>query len=214
MEQEKTRGGSRRSPSSGAKSKASGRASEDRQPRSGSDKGEGLPSRMISIAAGRKDERGEATPDAVEMLKNDHEKVRSLFKKYEAAAERSNERKEIVDQISAELAIHAELEEKVFYQAFREVTEKDPQKVVRESFEEHKIVKTLLKELGPMRPRDPQFEAKVTVLRENVEHHVEEEEDELLPAAQKLFGEERLMELGAEMMDLKEELQAGNGMEQ
>ena len=84
--------------------------------------------------------------------------------------------------------------------------EKDPKKVVRESFEEHKIVKTLLAELAEMEPRDEQYDAKVTVLQESVEHHADEEERELFPAAEKLFDEEKLDELGRRMAAMKQEL--------
>ncbi len=211
MEQEKTgRGASRRS--SGARSKKATRGNEDRETPSKSGAAENVLSRIIPVAAGEQEKRERAGADPVEMLRRDHEMVRQLFEDYESAGEGSEERKEIVDQISLELQIHAELEEKIFYQAFREASEEEPQKVVRESFEEHKIVKTLLRELAPMKAQDPQFHAKVTVLKENVEHHVEEEEDELLPAARKIFGRDRLSELGAEMMALKEELRDKAGM--
>jgi hemerythrin superfamily protein len=98
------------------------------------------------------------------------------------------------------------------HRAFREVSEKEPKKLVRESFEEHKIVKTLLAELAGMKPKDEQFDAKVTVLKEAVEHHAEEEEDELFPAAKKLFPDRRLRELGAEMLDIKDDLQERLGV--
>jgi hemerythrin superfamily protein len=211
MEQEKIGGDSERRPGSSKESPRE-RASAGREKRSGLDQAKSLLSRVIPVSTGDEEEADLGSADAVEMLEKDHEKVRALFKKYEAAPERSEERKEIVAQISMELDIHAQVEETIFYPAFREAAEKEPLKIVRESFEEHKIVKTLLRELGPMRGQDPQFEAKVTVLKENVEHHVEEEEDDLFPAAQKLFGDERLAELGAEMMDLKEELMEQAGM--
>lgn len=209
MEQEKTGRDSERRP---AGAKKSPRAGSGRKKRSGLEEAKRLLTRMIPVSTGEQEEAELGPADAVEMLKKDHEKVRGLFKKYEAAEERSAERKEIVAQISMELDVHARLEETIFYPAFREAAEKEPMKIVRESFEEHNIVKTLLRELEPMRGEDPQFEAKVTVLKENVEHHVEEEEDDLFPAAQKLFGDERLAELGAEMMDLKEELRERAGM--
>jgi hemerythrin-like domain-containing protein len=144
---------------------------------------------------------------ATEMLREDHDRVRALFKEYEGAGEEAYEaKKRIVQQLSMELDIHAKLEEEIFYQAFRTEQEEEPKKVVRESFEEHKIVKTLLGELAAMRPQDAQYDAKVTVLKEGVEHHADEEERELFPAAEDLFGDEGLERLGAEMEDRKEEL--------
>ncbi|MCA1609711.1 MAG: hemerythrin domain-containing protein [Thermoanaerobaculia bacterium] len=203
MEQEKSgRGSERRA----AGAKKSPRASAGRPKRSGLDEAKGLLSRVIPVSTGEEEDAELRSADAVEILKKDHEKVRRLFKTYEATEERSEERKQIVAQISMELDIHAQVEETIFYPAFREAAEKESMKIVRESFEEHRIVKTLLRELGPMRGQDPQFEAKVTVLKENVEHHVEEEEDDLFPRAQKLLGDERLAKLGAGMRDLKKQL--------
>lgn len=144
---------------------------------------------------------------ATDMLREDHEKVRALFKQYEAAGENAfKEKKEIVGQISRELDVHAKIEEEIFYQAFRNAPEEKGKKVVRESFEEHKIVKTLLGELAGMKPQDEQYDAKVTVLQEGVEHHADEEERELFPDAEELLGDEGLERLGAEMEDRKEEL--------
>ncbi len=184
-----TRGGAperpRRSPAKG------------RDERNATEHNESLIARVIRVATGQ-DSREEKEPstNAADMLRDDHRKVRELFREFEATGEKAHAtRKKIVDRISRELDVHAQIEEKIFYQAFRDVSAKEPRKVVRESFEEHKIVETLLAELGPMEPTDEQFEAKVTVLKEAVEHHAEEEEDELFPAAEKLFGAEKLDEL-------------------
>ena len=165
----------------------------------------GLLSKIGSVFSGS-DEESKGMK-ATDMLREDHERVRALFKRYEAAGEEGYaEKKEIVQQLSMELDIHAKIEEEIFYQAFRTASEEEPKKIVRESFEEHKIVKTLLGELAEMRPQDDQYDAKVTVLQEGVEHHADEEERELFPAAEDLFGAERLERLGAEMEDRKEEL--------
>ena len=129
---------------------------------------------------------------ATDLLKQDHKRVKELFSEYENVESRSARRKEIVDEISRELEIHAQLEEKIFYQSFKGARDEEPKKIVRESFEEHKIVKTLLSELAAMTPSDEQYDAKVTVLKESVEHHVREEEGELFPAAEKKFSDEEL----------------------
>ncbi|MEP6768501.1 MAG: hemerythrin domain-containing protein [Acidobacteriota bacterium] len=173
--------------------------------------GEGLLSRIVEVVTGRASgtEEKAAEDDPVRMLEQDHRKVEALFEAYEKAGEGAQAtRKEIVDQIASELEIHAQLEERIFYQAFKSVRSEDPKKLVRESFEEHKIVKTLLTELSAMQPSDEQFDAKVTVLKESVEHHVDEEEDDLFPEAKKLLGGERLREIAGRMRELKRELQA------
>ena len=83
---------------------------------------------------------------------------------------------------------------------------KDAKDDVREGFEEHKIVKTLLAELDGMKPEDEQFEAKMTVLQESVEHHADEEESEMFKEARKGLSKERLEELGEKMEARKGEL--------
>ena len=169
---------------------------------------EGLLARVIRVATGKSESRGGAGKSATDMLREDHDRVRDLFKEYDDAGERAAKtRKSLVERISDDLDVHAQIEEKIFYQAFRDVAERDPKKIVRESFEEHKIVKTLIAELRPMAPSDPQFDAKVTVLKENVEHHADEEERELFPAAEKLFDDDTLEELGRRMAAMKMELQ-------
>jgi hemerythrin superfamily protein len=169
---------------------------------------EGFIARVIRVATGRSEETDAGNPKATDMLRDDHDKVRALFKEYEGAGERAaRTKKRIVEELTRELGVHAQIEEKIFYQAFRAVNDEDPKKIVRESFEEHKIVKTLLAELEPMAPSDDQFDAKVTVLKENVEHHADEEENDLFPAAEKLFGDEKLRDLGRQMTEMKRKLQ-------
>jgi hemerythrin superfamily protein len=158
----------------------------------------------IGLVSARDDEK---QMKATDLLKQDHKRVKELFSEFEKLEGKTSRRKEIVEEISRELEIHAQLEEKIFYQAFRGAREEEPKKIVRESFEEHKIVKTLLSELAGMSPSDEQYDAKVTVLKESVEHHVREEEGELFPAAEKKFSDEELERLGAEMENLKEEVQ-------
>ena len=205
MDQETTRG-QRRSPS--RRGSAGSKSTAAREPKESGEKQEGAISRLLGIATGRREEPAPPETDPIRMLTKDHDRVRDLFKEFEKAGEGAKAtRQRIVEKISRELEIHAQLEEKVFYQAFRSVAEKDPKKLVRESFEEHKIVKTLVAELASMTPDDPQFEAKVTVLKEAVEHHADEEEDELFPAAKKLFDDEKLDELGRQMAAMKEKLQ-------
>src|SRR4051812_21522690 len=114
--------------------------------------------------------------DAITLLKNDHKTVEKLFKAFEKAGDGAKVRKrELVDKIIEELAIHAAIEEQVFYPAIRELVP-ESEDMVLESLEEHHIVKWTLSELEALSPENERFDAKVIVLTESVRHHVEEEE--------------------------------------
>ncbi|HEY2797478.1 MAG TPA: hemerythrin domain-containing protein [Thermoanaerobaculia bacterium] len=166
---------------------------------------EGILSKLGTLIKGDEGPRADEPEDATELLKKDHDKVRDLFKRYEAS-DRAAEKAQIARTVCAELTVHAEIEEEIFYPALERAGQRDSVKMVRESVEEHKIVKTLVGELEGMTPRDPQFEAKFTVLREAVEHHADEEEDDLFPDAKRDLGENRLRELGGQMQARKQEL--------
>ncbi len=137
--------------------------------------------------------------DAITLLKNDHKTVERLFKTFEKAGERATKAKaKTVEQIIEELSVHAAIEEQIFYPSIRsEVPQTDDD--VLESLEEHHIVKWVLSELDGMSPQEERFEAKVTVLIENVRHHVEEEETEMFPTVRKALGRKRLGEIGDAM---------------
>lgn len=106
-----------------------------------------------------------------------------------------------------ESEVHTQLEEQIFYPAMQEDAGKKDRKLVAESIAEHEVVKGLIQELKKLDPEDEQFDAKFKVLTENVEHHIEEEEDEMFPDAEEELGEE-LQRLGAQMKELKERLLA------
>jgi hemerythrin superfamily protein len=137
--------------------------------------------------------------DAITLLKNDHKTVEKLFKTFEKAGDRAPQTKaKTVHQIIEELSVHAAIEEQIFYPAIRkEVPDTEGQ--VLESLEEHHIVKWVLSELDGMTPADERFDAKVTVLIENVRHHVEEEEKELFPTVRQAMGRKKLGEIGDAM---------------
>jgi hypothetical protein len=116
----------------------------------------------------------------IEMLKNDHEKVKGLFEEFESAHGR--EQADIAAAAIMELEVHADLEEKLIYPAIRE--EIDENEMMNEAVEEHHLVHVLIKELKKLRPKDEVFQAKFKVLGELVKHHIEEEEGEMLPKAQ------------------------------
>ena len=143
--------------------------------------------------------------NAITLLKNDHKTVEDLFKRFEKLGPRAVKTKQdVVERIIRELSIHAAIEEMIFYPAIRQAVEDgEIEDMVLESLEEHHIVKWVLSELDGMSPEHERFEAKVTVLTENVRHHVEEEEQDLFPKVSKLFGRARLDELGDAMAKLK-----------
>jgi hemerythrin superfamily protein len=134
--------------------------------------------------------------DAITLLREDHRTVEKLFKEFEKAGPRAGKTKaKLVKQIIRELSIHAAIEETVFYPAVREAVEEIEDEVL-EGLEEHHIVKWVLSELEGMTPDDERFDAKVTVLIENVRHHVQEEQDDMFPDVRKALGRKRLAELG------------------
>ena len=141
--------------------------------------------------------------DAITLLRADHKTVEQLFKRFEQAGDRAYvEKREIVDRIIEELSIHAAIEEQVFYPVARE-TVPTTEDVVLESLEEHHIVKWVLSELQAMDPTDERFDAKVTVLMENVRHHVKEEHEEFFPKVRDRLGRTALAELGDALAEAK-----------
>jgi hemerythrin superfamily protein len=148
--------------------------------------------------------------DAVELIKSDHRKVEQLFREFEEAGDRAYKTKqELVGQILEELEVHATIEEEIYYPAVEARARKDGKELIAEAVEEHHVVKILLGELGSMSSEDEAFDAKVTVLMENVRHHVEEEESELLPQSEKILGTDELTRLGEQMAARKQQLGAG-----
>jgi len=117
---------------------------------------------------------------ALTMLKTDHHKVKKLFARFEEAD--SSEKQEIVSEALAELKIHAAVEEQLFYPALRQQME-DEDGLMDEADEEHHVVKFLIAELEQMQGNEDHWEAKFTVLAENVRHHIKEEEGEIFPKA-------------------------------
>jgi hemerythrin superfamily protein len=134
--------------------------------------------------------------DAITLLKNDHKTVEDLFKRFERAGDRAHvQKRQIVDRIIEDLSIHAAIEEQVFY-PFARASVPKTEDIVLESLEEHHIVKWVLSELVGLDPSDERFDAKVTVLIENVRHHVKEEEDEFFPEVRSALGRAELADLG------------------
>jgi hemerythrin superfamily protein len=137
--------------------------------------------------------------DAISMLKEDHKAVEALFKRFEKAGDRAySEKRAVVDRIIEEVSKHAAIEEQLFYPVVR-ATVPETEDIALESLEEHHIVKWVLSELDKMAPEDERFDAKVTVLIENVRHHVKEEESEFFPMVRDELGRNALGDLGDAM---------------
>lgn len=141
------------------------------------------------------------TMNAVALIKADHKKVKALFSEFEKTEE-MEEKIRIAHEAIKELKIHAIIEEDIFYPAVRQ--EIGDEELMNEAEEEHRVAKTLIKELEKADSSDEHFEAKFTVLAENVRHHIKEEETEMLPETKDL--ELDLNELGKQMADRKEQL--------
>jgi hemerythrin-like domain-containing protein len=144
--------------------------------------------------------------DAFSLLKADHRKVAELFDQLESAS--GKQKLTVFDQIKTELELHAHIEEKIFYPALEEP--KETHDITLEAYEEHDVVKKLLKELSRARSANDEWEAQAKVLRENVEHHVEEEEGELFKQASKALGADEIENLGEEMEAEKARKQRGS----
>ena len=117
--------------------------------------------------------------DAIALLKADHRKVEGLFARYEEAKANEARKQAIFQQIAIELKVHMQLEEEIFYPQSREFVEEED--TVNEAEVEHAAAKDLIAQLEGMAPSDEMYDAKVTVLQEQIEHHVEEEEEEYFP---------------------------------
>jgi hemerythrin superfamily protein len=143
----------------------------------------------------------EKHPDPIEMLKQDHEQVKQLFERFESSAEDA-EKKRLADRALVELTIHAVLEEELFYPAVRRATREDA--LMDEAAEEHHVAKILIGELSRPGRAGSRFEAKFKVLAESVRHHIEEEEEQMLPKASRSGLD--LQTLGRQMSRRKIEL--------
>ena len=142
--------------------------------------------------------------NAIQLLKSDHDNVKALFDEFEKTDDKAVQ-KRIVEQAVLELSIHAEIEEAVFYPAVREKI-KDAEEIMTEADEEHHVAKVLIAELEEMNGSESHFAGKFKVLAENVRHHIEEEERDMLPAVEKTDLD--LDALGAQLLQLKEKLTA------
>ena len=141
--------------------------------------------------------------DAIVMLKQDHKEIRRVFRDFQAAGDNADTRKgQLVDRMIELLTVHTYLENEVMYPRVRELLPELEDDVL-ESYEEHHVADVLVVELAAMKPTDERFDAKTTVLIENVTHHIEEEEQDWFPKVREGLGRKVLQEIGAEMIEAR-----------
>ena len=151
--------------------------------------------------------------DALTLLRQDHQEVQELFKRFENSSDQ-REKQRIAQRALMELDVHAKIEEEIFYPSLRQMNrgESETSELMNEAEEEHHVAEMLIDELRAMREVNDRYEAKFKVLAESVKHHIQEEESEMLPKAAEA-GRERLEELGLEMeerkMELMEQMESG-----
>jgi hemerythrin superfamily protein len=143
--------------------------------------------------------------DAIVMLKEDHREVKKMFRRFQQAGEdATTEKGRIVTEIIEALTVHTYLENEVMYPEVRRLLP-DLDQDVLESYEEHHVADVLCAELVAMRPEEEHFDAKTTVLIENVTHHIEEEEHDWFPKVRAGLSRKQLQELGERMAQLRPE---------
>ncbi|MCF5668319.1 hemerythrin domain-containing protein [Pseudomonas marginalis] len=143
--------------------------------------------------------------NAIDLLKADHERVKALLTQLSESTERGvKKRTELLAKLEAEISLHTKLEEEILYPAFRKAGGKEQDIMYHEAKEEHRTVDALvLPDLKQTEPSTTEFSGRVKVVKELLEHHIEEEETDMFPQAKKLLGKVLLEELGAEMEAMK-----------
>src|SRR2546423_2525675 len=139
--------------------------------------------------------------DCLELLHEEHQEVKKLFRELEKAEGQKAAR--LWHEISTKLTLHEELEETHFYPLLRQ--EEKAKEIILEAYQEHHVMDVLIEEINGLRPEDEAFHPKVTVLQENTEHHIEEEEDELFPKVRKIWDLDKRKEVGATMEKMKQQ---------
>jgi hemerythrin superfamily protein len=143
--------------------------------------------------------------NAIDLLKADHERVKGILSQLSESTDRAiKKRVELIGKLEMEITIHTRLEEEVLYPAYKKAGGKEQDVMYYEAKEEHRTVDSLvLPDLKVTDPSTPEFAGRVKVVKELLEHHIEEEETEMFPQAKKLLGKATLEELGQQMEMLK-----------
>jgi len=141
--------------------------------------------------------------NAISLLKADHDKVKKMLDEGESTTERGvKTRTELFEELKAELTIHERIEEEIFYPALK--AHPRAKDIVLEGYEEHHVVDEIMGELEATDVTDETWGAKFSVMKENIEHHIEEEEGEMFKQARQVFDADELEALGARMLELKQ----------
>ncbi|MGY1939572.1 hemerythrin domain-containing protein [Nocardia gipuzkoensis] len=143
------------------------------------------------------------TTDAIVLLREDHKAIRKLFREFEKAGEDAVKTKgEVVNKIIEALTVHTYLENECMYPEVRKLVPELEEDIL-ESYEEHHVADVLVTELAMMKPDDEHFTAKATVLIENVDHHIDEEENDWFPKVREQLGRKQLQDIGARLQELR-----------
>lgn len=147
--------------------------------------------------------------DATKVLKTQHDEVRDLFKKFDKLDDGDRTgRLELFHQIKKKLEIHAQIEEELFYPPLRKARDEEARQDTAEAYEEHAVIKDVLRDLSSVDPgTEEAFDATMKVLKENVEHHADEEEDDLFSDARDVFDHDELATLGERLEARTRELE-------
>jgi hemerythrin-like domain-containing protein len=142
--------------------------------------------------------------NALQLLKEDHQRVKKMLDELDSTTERAEKtRKEGLAKLKQELTIHEAIEEEIFYPALKQHAE--AKEIVLEAFEEHDVVDAIMSEIEATPTEDETWGAKFSVMKENLEHHIEEEEGEMFDKARKVFDDTTLTQLGEQMQARKEQ---------
>jgi iron-sulfur cluster repair protein YtfE (RIC family) len=147
--------------------------------------------------------------DALTLLEEDHDKVMKILEDLEKTTERGiKTREELFNKLVSELTVHEQIEEQIFYPAVKErATTKKLEELVAESYQEHHFVDTIKAEIEDTPFEAEEWAAKFKVMKENIEHHAKEEEEEkMFPKVRRAFSKSELEDLGTQMAELKEQL--------
>jgi hemerythrin-like domain-containing protein len=144
--------------------------------------------------------------NAIEMLKQDHKEAMGMMDRILTADKGDRSAKQVFNEIKAALTLHTQIEEQVFYPALENHDE--TRDLIQESYSEHEEVDQMLAEMSRLSPANDDFMDKLTELRDSIEHHVEEEENEMFPKAEKILGQSRIQEMGRQMQQMKQGMSA------
>ncbi|AZO82918.1 hemerythrin [Stutzerimonas stutzeri] len=143
--------------------------------------------------------------NAIDLLKADHQTVKAILAQLSESTDKAiKKRTDLLDKLEMEISIHTKLEEEILYPAFKAAGTREQDVLYFEAKEEHRTVDSLvLPDLKQTDPGKPEFAGRVKVVKELLEHHIEEEETEMFPQAKKLLGKSRLDDLGEQMEAMK-----------